>query len=118
MNVGILYPRGPHNLHLLGKSLFKLALKEAQHLAELQVHHILLQALRVPQCQADAFGIDLGLQVVRDEVAGGRRFRAIVVFGSALGSLLCGQSERRLEKLEEGGLARIGSADNENTAKR
>jgi hypothetical protein len=115
---GELEDLGP-DFHLLGKCLLELALEEARHLTELEVDHILLQPLRVPQRQANPLIIDLGLEVMGNKVARGRRLRGeIVLVDGALGPLLSRKRKGVLEELEERCLARVCRADDEDAVVR
>lgn len=112
MDMGVLYARRSHHLHLFGESLLELALQERRHLPKLKVDHVLLQTFRIPEGQTNSLAIDLSLEVVGDEVSRRSSFRDEVVLG-VLGALLGWESESSLEELEERSLACIASANDE-----
>ena len=115
MDVGVLNTRRSYDLHLFGKSLLELVFQEGGHLPKLQIHHVLLQALGIPQGKADTLTVDLGFKEVGDKVTRRLPGDDFVLVDVAFGSLPFGERECGFEELQKRSLAGGACADDEDT---
>jgi len=109
--VGILDAGCAHNLLLLAERVLELGLEEGSDDGQLKVDNVLFETLRVPQRDTNALAIYFCLEVFGGETrflsdCGGRRRRRIR-------SLLLGEGESGAQEIDEGGLAAVLGADDE-----
>jgi hypothetical protein len=96
---------------LLAKRVLELGLDEGGDEGQLEVDDVLLEALRVPQGDANALAIDLCFKVLGGEgrvLADGGGWRR-----GRVGPLLLGQREGGAQEVNEGGLAAALGANDE-----
>lgn len=104
MDVCILNTWRAYDLLLLAESVFELGLEERGDDGQLEVDNVLLEALRVPERDADSLAINFGLEEFGSErrvstTYGGSRRRGSVW------ALSSWERERSAEKLDERRLA-------------
>ena len=68
VDVGVLDAGGADDFHLFGEGVFEFAFDKGGDFAQLEVGYVLLEALGVPERQADAFAVDFGFEVLGFEV--------------------------------------------------